>query len=426
MKIQYKVFVIDYQNLKEGINQPIYTFTNEELQFERKKIKLNTLYLQYLQQEDIGQDISIISLFNANTRINIQAPKQQIQSLFEFIKLDIFQISIGQNYKLLKLVGQGAFAKVFKAVNLNTQQFFAIKQLSLEKNDKYQILKEIQILKQLNHESCIHLHEIYQEDNQIYLVLDYIQGGQLLIQLTRVKKVHYEQNIRDIVQTLLEGLEYLHSKNIIHRDIKPQNILRRSDKNTVDLVITDFGLAEFVQPGGNKVKNISGTPGFIAPELLRLEKYDQRIDMYSLGVTVYLIVTGQFPFNIVVKNNDLFEYVADDSRYIRILQNSQLSDLGIQFLIDCLQLDQNRRLTSKQALRHPWFKVKQIHSQFNLSSNSSCLLDAIKNANEGLQQSSVNLNEEDNFFCIEDWEQDTDHILHKQLSLYQFNAKFRT
>lgn len=159
-----------------------------------------------------------INFFNDCLNITVYGYKQDIEVWVQFIKARCFQKNVLKNHKMVKKLGKGSFGEVYKAIDLSDNKKYAIKVMKMEKY--VQILQEIKILRRLNHESCIKIHEIY-KDEYIWLKLDYIKGGELLQFLAAQKQILDERSIRDIMQTLFEGLEYIHSIGIIHRDIKP-------------------------------------------------------------------------------------------------------------------------------------------------------------------------------------------------------------
>ncbi|KAM3140647.1 hypothetical protein pb186bvf_007245 [Paramecium bursaria] len=356
--------MIDFQYSELNIHQPIYRLEEDHLLWLDNKIQLFDLFFEVNRfQVPEMNNVMSINFFNDCLNITVYGYKSDIETWVQFIKVRCFQKNVLKNHKMVQKLGKGSFGEVYKAIDLSNNKKYAIKVMKMEKYD--QILQEIKILRRLNHESCIKIHEIY-KDEYVWLKLDYIKGGELLQFLAAQKQILDERSIRDIMQTLFEGLEYIHSIGIIHRDIKPQNILMRSRHNSVDLVICDFGLATQFQ----KLNQSCGTPGFIAPEMLRGELYDYKVDVYSLGVLLYLLITGKYPFesnNTMEKLNKNYDAIYD---FNTLLKSTNISSEGIYFITQCLQSNPTFRITSKEALRHEWFMKKDLRSQFSLSSQS--------------------------------------------------------
>lgn len=219
-----------------------------------------------------------------------------------FYKRLVFKCILGsfqKDYKLIKMIGKGSFAKVYLAQNINTHNFYAVKafykeQVIAQTNGREALLNEIEILRKLaGHKNLLSLNEVYESKNSIYFVMDLLEGGELLSDLT-AQNPYKESRIAVILKNILEALVIVHSKGIIHRDIKPENILFRSEGNLQDLVIADFGLAT---PKHSDIKKVvfkrCGTPGYVAPEILiykeNMEFYDMKSDVFSVGVLFYIM-----------------------------------------------------------------------------------------------------------------------------------------
>ncbi|KAM3140657.1 hypothetical protein pb186bvf_007255 [Paramecium bursaria] len=319
-------------------------------QFVIKKIQRQSQQGIFLQSEQISQ--------------SIYGNSQTISKLFIDIKKFSFQMCLQDHYKLQKLLGEGAFGKVYKAIHKETKLKFAIKKLQKEElfDKNSPLAREIDILRKLNHETCVHLHEQFIDEKYVYLVLDYVRGGELFDYLDSQKQILGEKSIRNIMLPLFEGIEYLHSIGLIHRDLKPQNILVRN-KECLDLVITDFGLSTNVHLEADQ--NQCGTVGFLAPEIIKGLHYDEKIDIFSLGVILYILYAGEPPFD----DKDSTKALKKNRQAIinyNIFEYKGISDQGLDFLKQCLQADPKLRMSAKSALRHPWFSQRNITSSFGI------------------------------------------------------------
>ena len=142
-------------------------------------------------------------------------------------------------------------------------------------------------MRKLDHDSIIKLFNIYESDRHIYLVLEFLSGGELFERI--VKKGQYSENDACTLMTkLLSALAYMHSKGIMHRDIKPENLILKDTENDWDVKIADFGLAT-LKTVGEQMFRRCGTPGYVAPEILDDQKYDERVDIFSAGVILYVL-----------------------------------------------------------------------------------------------------------------------------------------
>lgn len=187
---------------------------------------------------------------------------------------------------------------MFLAKKHNTDKEFAIKAfskeaLSAQDKGKQSILNEIEIMRRMDHKNIIKLFEVHETEHSLYLVLEALKGGELVKKIK--EKVYYSKDdISKIMCHLLEALEHIHSQQIMHRDLKLENLLLRSPDD-IDIVVVDFGLSSQV---GIPVKNIlfkrCGTPGFVGPEVLAYKDgsedfYNEKCDIFSAGVILYVL-----------------------------------------------------------------------------------------------------------------------------------------
>jgi len=142
-------------------------------------------------------------------------------------------------------------------------------------------------MRKLEHESVIRLFNIYESDNHIYLVLELLNGGELFDRI-REKGQYNENDASILMKKLLSALVFMHSKGIMHRDIKPENLILKDSENDWDVKIADFGLSQFLQ-ANEYLFTRCGTPGYVAPEILADEKYDEKVDVFSAGVILYIL-----------------------------------------------------------------------------------------------------------------------------------------
>ncbi|KAL2633581.1 hypothetical protein R1flu_005060 [Riccia fluitans] len=202
------------------------------------------------------------------------------------------------DYIVTQQIGSGSFAVVWKARHKLHGNEVAIKEIATEKlNPKLQesLLSEIEILKKTNHPNIIRLHEIVEAPNRIFLVLEYCTGGDLAAYIQRHGRVS-ETVARHFMQQLGAGLQALRANHLIHRDLKPQNLLLSTDDRCAVLKIADFGFARSLQPQG-MAETICGSPLYMAPEILQRQKYDAKADLWSVGAILYQLVCGRPPFH---------------------------------------------------------------------------------------------------------------------------------
>ncbi|KAL2575423.1 hypothetical protein AAZV13_16G015000 [Glycine max] len=195
-------------------------------------------------------------------------------------------------------IGSGSFAVVWRARNRSSGLEYAVKEIDkrqLSPKVRENLLKEISILSTIHHPNIIRLFEAIQTNDRIYLVLEYCAGGDLAAYIHRHGKVS-EPVARHFMRQLAAGLQVLQEKNLIHRDLKPQNLLLATTAATPVMKIGDFGFARSLTPQG-LADTLCGSPYYMAPEIIENQKYDAKADLWSVGAILYQLVIGRPPFD---------------------------------------------------------------------------------------------------------------------------------
>lgn len=205
------------------------------------------------------------------------------------------------------MLGKGSFGVVYKGINKkNSEQQLAIKcvdKLRLNPWEVNEIDEEIFLLQKCDHPNIVNYYETYDDNQYIYLCMELCTGGELMDQLVNSKKKFTEAEAAKVFAELLVALHHLHSQEIIHRDIKPENLMFQKPGGIIKFI--DFGLA--VQMRNVVGDEIAGTPYYIAPEVIK-GKYSPACDIWSLGVVLYQVLSGELPFKGRNKNR-LFENI---------------------------------------------------------------------------------------------------------------------
>uniref|UniRef100_A0A8R1XZU8 MAP/microtubule affinity-regulating kinase 3 n=3 Tax=Onchocerca volvulus TaxID=6282 RepID=A0A8R1XZU8_ONCVO len=254
-------------------------------------------------------------------------------------------------YKLLKTIGKGNFAKVKLAKHIPTGIEVAIKiidKTALNPGSLHKLFREVKIMKQLDHPNIVKLYQVMETENTLYLVMEYASGGEVfdyLVAHGRMKEKEARAKFRQIVS----AVQYLHQKNIIHRDLKAENLLLDSDMN---IKIADFGFSnQFVI--GNKLDTFCGSPPYAAPELFQGKKYDgPEVDVWSLGVILYTLVSGSLPFD-GQNLKELRERVLRGKYRIPFYMSTDCENLLKKFLI----LNPARRGTLEAIMKDRWMNI---------------------------------------------------------------------
>ncbi|KAH3766107.1 myosin light chain kinase [Pelomyxa schiedti] len=254
-------------------------------------------------------------------------------------------------YRTLETLGHGGFSVVKKAVCLENNQFVAVKIVPLSYAQPAILEREIDIMKKIGrHPNILELFAVFTTKKNVYIVMELATGGEVFDHIVN----HGEYSERDasiVVRQIVEAIDYLHNQGIAHRDLFPQNLLC-TGKGPTDIRLADFGLSKIFSQH-TMMRTCCGSPEYVAPEVLQCTEYDHQVDMWSIGVIIYILLTGCFPF--------WHENVAE--LYKRILAGAYrwpdrpaVSDQAKDLVSKLLIKDPTARLTAKQCLDHPWIK----------------------------------------------------------------------
>ena len=252
---------------------------------------------------------------------------------------------LAQHYYILGTLDKGSFAEVKVALHLMTQTMVAIKILKRGTNIDFLVISEIDLVKSLNHSHIIQLFQIFETRHKTYLVMEYAARGSLLKHINKCGRLD-EEEARRIFTELSLAVHYIHSQNIVHRDIKAENILLDWEGH---VKLTDFGLGKRLA-SGEKFKGFCGTPQYCAPEVFDHKQYDGLpTDIWSLGVVLYYLVIGHLPFRETV-HSKIKHLILARSCWIPYHLSPELRDL----LKRLMTIDPKMRPSIKEVLVHPW------------------------------------------------------------------------
>ncbi|VFQ89370.1 unnamed protein product [Cuscuta campestris] len=269
------------------------------------------------------------------------------------------RFAVGE-YLVGKQIGTGSYSTVWLARHRVHGTEVAIKEIvtaRLNSKLKESLMSEIVILQKINHPNIIHLHDMIQDSGKVYIVLEYCRGGDLSMYIQQRNGRIPEATAKHFMQQLASGLKVLRENNLIHRDLKPQNLLLSVNNDNAVLKIADFGFARSLQPRG-LAETLCGSPLYMAPEIMQLQKYDAKADLWSVGAILFQLVTGRTPF---VGNNQiqLLQNIVKSSELQFPSNAKNLSDECIDLCKKLLRRNPVERLTFEEFFNHQFLAKKQ-------------------------------------------------------------------
>uniref|UniRef100_A0AC34FDB3 Protein kinase domain-containing protein n=1 Tax=Panagrolaimus sp. ES5 TaxID=591445 RepID=A0AC34FDB3_9BILA len=274
-------------------------------------------------------------------------------------------------YDLYDCLGEGKFGKVYRCLEKSTKLELAAKCIRLKRDaDKKQVEKEISFMTRMRHKCIAQIYDAFAlSSNEVVLIMELVHGGELFDRVVEENYILTETAVAMIVYQICEAIRYIHSHNIIHLDLKPENIMCVTETgNQIKLI--DFGLAQYYD-GEHDLLFMAGTPEFAAPEVIKFEPLDFHTDMWSVGVIVYILLSGESPFlgdNLALTyfnvERGLWEFCEE-------FDDNGVSDDARDFIKKLLILDKSKRMLPDDCLQHPWILYHRERARKNRQDESS-------------------------------------------------------
>ncbi|KAJ6244539.1 ovarian-specific serine/threonine-protein kinase lok-related [Anaeramoeba flamelloides] len=358
----------------------------------KRNVKTNEFIVQdcstngtYINDQRIGRNKSL--LINSGDSISFYAPPKKRKTINrentlvfifqnrlkktlknQFSVDEIEESEFCQYYTIGKTLGKGSFGTVYEGTNLSTDRKVALKIIDKNKamglGQNMQLVSEIEILTKLDHPHTIGIEKVFETTNYLIIALELITGGDLGQLLSRCGQLD-EDLAKSLFYQIITAVDYLHEEGIVHRDLKPENILLTNKSRQPQIKITDFGLSKIITMNHN-LKTMCGTPAYLAPEILNsgIFGYSKNVDLWSCGVILYQMLSGELPFNNSNTNNNN----QNNNNFNNLFQKIQESYLDFnedlwenispsaQDLVENLLIkNPQKRFTTQQALNHQWF-----------------------------------------------------------------------
>ncbi|KZT09938.1 uncharacterized protein LAESUDRAFT_756159 [Laetiporus sulphureus 93-53] len=255
-------------------------------------------------------------------------------------------------FQLGNCIGRGQFGAVYRALNLNTGQMVAVKRIRLEglkEEEIAQLMKEVDLVKSLSHPSIVKYEGMARDSDTLSIVLEYAENGSLGQTLKAFGKLN-ERLVAGYVIKILEGLHYLHQSDVVHCDLKAANILTTKNGN---VKLSDFGVSLNLRAMEREMKDVAGTPNWMAPEVIELKGASTKSDIWSLACTIIELLTGRPPYAEIDNSMSvMFRIVEDDMPPVPDGCSESLKD----FLKQCFNKDPAKRPSAEDLCEHEWLK----------------------------------------------------------------------
>jgi len=253
-----------------------------------------------------------------------------------------------------QVLGVGSFSTVKAGISKETGVRVAVKIVdkNLVKHKPEMLKNEVEILLAIQHPNVIHLYDLFDTSEHLYMVMELVTGGELFERIVE-REQYSEEDAKEVMRQLFDAIEYIHSKNIVHRDLKPENLLLEDDADDTRIKLTDFGLSRIYD--SPYMSTSCGTAGYIAPEILKASGYGPAVDMWSCGVIMYILLCGYPPF---YNENDaiLFESIMEAKYRFHTPYWDLVSSEAKDLIKSLLVVEPEKRLTATAAKEALWFK----------------------------------------------------------------------
>uniref|UniRef100_A0A1I7TSI6 Protein kinase domain-containing protein n=1 Tax=Caenorhabditis tropicalis TaxID=1561998 RepID=A0A1I7TSI6_9PELO len=254
-----------------------------------------------------------------------------------------------------EVLGSGQFGTVYGGIHRRNGQHVAVKlidKLKFPPNKEDLLRAEVQILEQVDHPGVVHFMQMLETTDRIFVVMEKLKGDMLEMILSSEKGRLSERTTQFLVAQILEALRYLHHQNIVHCDLKPENILLNSNSDFPQVKLCDFGFARIIGEKSFR-RSVVGTPAYLAPEVLRNKGFNRSLDMWSVGVIVYVSLSGTFPFN---EDEDINDQIQNAEFMYPPTPWKEISESAIEFINGLLQVKMSKRYTVAKAQSQIWMQ----------------------------------------------------------------------
>lgn len=338
--------------------------TAESMDFVEAPSSQRELYFQQQLEHQVLQPIEPVRSSRREQLVRSASTRIPVQPLHH-IAVPI--VKFADVYQLTKRLRSGSSATVWECLHIHSTELYAVKVIDrsgLTPTDDENVLTEVAAMQSLSaNRYCVQLLDFYEEPDYFYLVMEYMAGGDVFDRIVSLT-AYTEKDARDLAKTLLLAVQSIHKANIAHRDLKPQNLLLRRPDDHSSVRIGDFGFARRVHTPNSLTSRV-GTPTYVAPEILKNIPHDQRVDLWSVGVVIFVLLVGYPPF-LEDDQALLFDKIRMGDWTFEEEDWKHISNDAKDLIRKLLVVDPQDRLSADDALRCRWIK----QDGFSLSSTS--------------------------------------------------------
>lgn len=297
--------------------------------------------------------------------------------------------TITTEYKLMDEIGVGSFSVCKRCIHLVTNKEYAVKIIDKSKRDPQE---EVEILLRYGqHPNICTLRDVYDDGHYTYMVMENLSGGELLDKIYRQKYLS-EKETAYIMDILTKAVDYLHQQGVVHRDLQPSNILFADESRSPSSIrIVDFGFAKQMRAENGLLMTPCYTANFVAPEVLKRQGYDAAVDIWSLGVLMYTMLSGRTPFATGPEDPPamILKRIGEGNVIMEGGTWDNVTDQAKDLLKKMLHIDPGQRLSAAQVLHHPWIRTKsQIpERKITINDTASRIKEAVKNTFSAVHKS---------------------------------------
>ncbi|XP_036140651.1 serine/threonine-protein kinase D3 isoform X3 [Monomorium pharaonis] len=343
--------------LKEGW---MVHFTNRDPVRKKHYWRLDTKSITLFQSENGSKYYKEIPLAEISAIETAKTPRSYQEESNEPTEPEENITDMSQLYQIFpdEVLGSGQFGIVYGGVHRKSGRAVAIKvidKLRFPTKQEAQLKNEVAILQNLSHSGVVNLERMFETPERIFVVMEKLKGDMLEMILSSEKGRLSERITKFLVTQILVALKHLHSKNIVHCDLKPENVLLSSDTDFTQVKLCDFGFARIIGEKSFR-RSVVGTPAYLAPEVLRNKGYNRSLDMWSVGVIIYVSLSGTFPFN---EEEDINEQIQNAAFMYPPTPWKEISSDAIDLINNLLQVKQRKRYTVDRSLQHAWLQDYQ-------------------------------------------------------------------